>query len=256
MSDVKPLEQVHTLRQSDLQPGEKFKFLRERINQKLPQARRIQRRRGWDGTDNRLAINTAAELAREQIQHEVELEKATETDSLTGALNEDGFKNRFELEIASSTRNNTETVLIFLDSNNLKQINDRQGHDAGTKYIIKIAEILQSRTRQNTDAVARWGGDEYAVILANTSLDGAREWWKQIEEAFHVNGVSIAAGATSIKPDEIEDPTQIKKIAHQSKLEADKALYDAKEKSKNAESGCVMITTEDLQEEIRLPQAA
>jgi diguanylate cyclase (GGDEF)-like protein len=234
--------------------AERIGILREKVKSKIPAAEKIIKKSGLSPRENlkRLVINTAGEKVRDEIQ----ARKESSIDELTGLLTSKAFAETFVEKVAASSRTNSDLAIIYLDANNLKSINDTQGHAAGDEYLKSIAEVLKSGTRIN-DAAARWGGDEYGVILANANIEGAKEWWKQMVPLFKEKGISIGAGASMIHPEDLQNPTQYAKVMAQAKEQADKALYVAKPISKST-NDCIMITSADLTQdaEIELPKAA
>ncbi len=100
------------------------------------------------------------------------IQRQATTDGLTGLVNHKTFYEILEKELWRSRRYGGRISLIMIDIDNLKSINDVYGHRAGDKAIRKISKIIKECIRQ-IDTAARYGGDEYAVILLNTSLDDA-----------------------------------------------------------------------------------
>ena len=103
---------------------------------------------------------------RERIAH---LEGLTMTDELTGLLNRRGFYNLFRRELAAGRRHGGGGggVLVLIDLDGFKRINDTHGHLAGDAYLRQVARLLAGAVRQE-DVVARLGGDEFALLLTNT----------------------------------------------------------------------------------------
>jgi diguanylate cyclase (GGDEF)-like protein len=98
------------------------------------------------------------------------LNEAAETDPLTELLNRRGFGKRLELELERSRRYGTEFSLISGDLDNFKQVNDNYGHQVGDEVLVEVAELLRRYARR-TDAVARVGGEEFALVVAGTGPD-------------------------------------------------------------------------------------
>jgi diguanylate cyclase (GGDEF)-like protein len=162
----------------------------------------------------------------EKIQHQ-----AT-TDGLTGLVNHKTFYDVLEKELRRSRRYGGKICLIMIDIDNLKKINDTYGHRAGDKVVREISKRIKKSVRQ-IDIAARYGGDEFAVILPNTSLSDtvfAAErmlnavshspiaWKKERIE------VSISVGLG-----EYESTTSPEEIT----ILSDQALYTAKEAGRN-----------------------
>lgn len=86
------------------------------------------------------------------------------TDSLTGLANRRGFLLRFERDLALARRRGQSMALLLVDCDHFKEINDRYGHPTGDWALKVLAHILRGAVRRN-DVVARWGGDEFVVLL-------------------------------------------------------------------------------------------
>ncbi len=91
-------------------------------------------------------------------------------DHLTKLPNRRLFFDRFNQTILSGRRNKTYSALLFLDLDNFKLINDRYGHEVGDLLLIEVAKRLKSSIR-DTDTVARYGGDEFVIIISNLNID-------------------------------------------------------------------------------------
>ncbi|MEO5335928.1 MAG: GGDEF domain-containing protein [Magnetospirillum sp. WYHS-4] len=119
------------------------------------------------------AAEAEARLA-EQMSRIVELERLALTDELTGILNRRGFQRELTHALAAARRYDEKGVLVYVDLDGFKPINDTYGHAAGDEVLRRVARILQDNVR-DTDAVGRMGGDEFAVLLARSSWeDGLR----------------------------------------------------------------------------------
>lgn len=99
-------------------------------------------------------------------------QRQAKTDGLTGMLNHRTFYEQLEIELRRSQRYTSQLSIIMIDIDNLKPINDGYGHRAGDMAIKQIARRISACIRQ-IDIAARYGGDEFSVILPNTSLEDA-----------------------------------------------------------------------------------
>jgi diguanylate cyclase (GGDEF)-like protein/PAS domain S-box-containing protein len=108
-----------------------------------------------------------------------ELEKLSSEDSLTGLQNRRMIFERIKHEIERVRRYGADLSLIFCDLDYFKEINDTYGHNAGDGVLRTIAEILR-RSVRNSDVVGRYGGDEFLLVLPQTSLKGAGELAERI----------------------------------------------------------------------------
>lgn len=108
------------------------------------------------------------------------LKEEAYTDGLTGIFNRKGLEKTF-LELAQ----NSDGVVIMVDLDKFKPINDTFGHDAGDEAIKLAARTLAQNTRQHTDIIARLGGDEFIVVLKGVSALEAEARIDQLKTAFN-----------------------------------------------------------------------
>ena len=153
-------------------------------------------------------------------------------DKLTGAYNKRYFENFLGHEITHSLRSHRELALLMLDLDHFKRINDTYGHVFGDKVLASIADTVRSVIRPQ-DFFIRYGGEEFAVMIANSDMAQVMEVAERIrstvestpifneEKNVPVN-MTISIGASKIKI----APISPKELIEQ----ADKALYEAKEK--------------------------
>jgi len=109
------------------------------------------------------------------------LKRVSVTDWLTGLSNRRYFDQRLAEEVARSRRHFTPLSLVLIDLDGFKAINDRFGHPAGDAVLASAGGALRGRARAG-DVVARIGGDEFAAILHNTTLEGALSFARSVEE--------------------------------------------------------------------------
>ena len=167
-----------------------------------------------------------------------ELKNISTKDHLTGLFNKRYFETKLDDLLNLAKRSNTHLTLIMLDIDNFKPINDRFGHLAGDYYLADIGETMGQQLQRSTDFAARYGGDEFAVVLYDTDKEEALKIAERIKKS--VANVSIrpefgplgeksttaSIGIISIIPDQSSTLKEI--IAW-----ADKALYQAKQLGRN-----------------------
>lgn len=173
-------------------------------------------------------------LAVENANLMLELKKAAIMDPLTGAYNYGYFRN--ELESVIEERKGIPVSLIMIDINNFKSINDNYGHLTGDYLLKEVTAVLKQSVR-GADTVARYGGDEFAVILPGATTEEALQVARRIEKAvaerdFNFDGIDIKAtvswGAITTLDSEVKSINRIIDIA-------DKKLYNMKKLKKTAE---------------------
>jgi diguanylate cyclase (GGDEF)-like protein len=160
------------------------------------------------------------------------IQRQATTDGLTGLVNHKTFYEILERELWRSRRYGGQISLIMVDVDNLKKINDAFGHRAGDKVIREVSKRIKECIRQ-IDIAARYGGDEFAVILLNTSLSDAAVVAQRMVEAVANSPttwnkeqipLSISVGLGRYDADSTpEDITS----------RSDQALYTAKQAGKN-----------------------
>ena len=135
------------------------------------------------------ALTIALSMIAEQQRRIEQLENETITDALTGLMNKLGFMRAMERELNRANRTGkASAVLVILDLDGLKQVNDSMGHQTGDAYIAGFAEALRKAVR-GTDYIARLGGDEFAILL--TDVDATRGWKRVETIAIELNSGSV-----------------------------------------------------------------
>jgi diguanylate cyclase len=176
--------------------------------------------------------------ARYQMEQQaVELDrtrKEARTDALAGVPNRKGFDERLQFAVSSFKRKRTTFALLMCDVDHFKWINDTHGHQAGDRVVQLIGETL-SRTLRPTDFVGRYGGDEFAVILAGVNTSAAIQTAERIRHAIEQRNFDVAndgsrvAVTFSMGMAIAEDDDTIESIM----TKADKALYKSKQGGRN-----------------------
>ena len=172
---------------------------------------------------------------RELSEVNQKLTEQNTIDSLTGVKNRSAFDRRLIAEGRISRRQQTPMSLLMIDIDKFKNINDKYGHLGGDHTIRAIANTLSEYVKRPTDLVSRFGGEEFAIILPCTDIEGALLVAEQIRQAISEltivhNGhtipltVSIGVSETIIESD--EHPMLLLE-------QADKALYKAKRSGRN-----------------------
>jgi diguanylate cyclase (GGDEF)-like protein/PAS domain S-box-containing protein len=150
-------------------------------------------------------------------------------DALTGLLNRRAFMEALDKAVHHLNRHGTPAALLFLDLDGFKRLNDTQGHQAGDKALVAVAQALRSGVRKN-DIVGRLGGDEF-VILADGIGDFqqasvmAQKLLQEVKAAVPSSGLSCSVGVALACP--LHTPTQLLQ-------QADDAMYWAKQRGRDA----------------------
>lgn len=168
--------------------------------------------------------------------------KISETDPLTGVANRRAFEHALERELSRAQRSGTELTLLLVDIDHFKAFNDRHGHQAGDEALRAVAQALVSACRA-FDTVARYGGEELAVILPtcpwSESLAAAERIRTAVAAADVPGGLTVSVGV-AIYPMHGLDPGSLIRAA-------DEALYRSKAAGRNCVSLAGDIWTEEPQ---------
>lgn len=175
------------------------------------------------------------EAEREVVRLQNELAETSEMvrhDQLTGALNRRGLEETLDRELARAGRRQSPLCVALLDVDNFKALNDTHGHQTGDDALIHLARVIRETMRPH-DTLARFGGEEFLIILPDTSLADAvaavTRLQRELTKRFflHKNErllITFSAGVTAFRAEESRNKT----IAR-----ADAAMYQAKKAGKN-----------------------
>ncbi|MBI1205076.1 MAG: diguanylate cyclase [Rhodopseudomonas sp.] len=146
-----------------------------------------------------LAIHLVRELGRRK-DAESKLAVLAATDSLTGLANRRSFKDAIGREWQRSQREQTTLAMMMIDVDKFKTYNDVHGHQAGDRLLRAVGHAIAGGIGRGGDIGARYGGDEFAVLLPGTDIAGALRVADNIRQAFaaQIEEKNIAAGALSI----------------------------------------------------------
>lgn len=174
-----------------------------------------------------LALYLAREMRRRN-EAEATLAILATTDGLTGLFNRRYLNQAFQREWARAMRERTPLALVMCDTDLFKSYNDSHGHQTGDKLLQAIGAAMNASIRRGTDVAARYGGDEFAILLPMTSADGAatvadavRRRFPEICDELGIPRSHLSVGIASLVPLRGEDSNLLMTTA-------DHALYQAK----------------------------
>lgn len=154
-----------------------------------------------------------------------ETQRLAHTDSLTGIPNRRALHEMLERELHSSERYDTPFAFVILDLDDLKKINDTGGHSLGDLALKRFAQVIKKNARKG-DIFARYAGDEFVVVMAQSDREQATRGVERIMSALRRNGLSSSIGVSMFPTDGTDGQTLF--------FSADEALYQAKQAGKNA----------------------
>lgn len=158
-----------------------------------------------------------------------EYEKSSKEDPLTGCLNRAGFSSVLLREQENLSKNDSPVSFVILDIDHFKQINDAYGHNVGDEVLVNLTKLIQSKIR-NTDALIRWGGEEFVILCGDTPIQNAQFLAEKLRMAIESTSlikqqqVTCSFGIAEMIAG--EDPKRLFE-------RADKALYASKEGGRN-----------------------
>jgi diguanylate cyclase (GGDEF)-like protein/PAS domain S-box-containing protein len=172
----------------------------------------------------------------ERLQLEAQLQRLSQLDGLTGLYNRRYFDQQLQAEWRRLRRIGAPLALLMLDIDHFKAYNDALGHLAGDDALRKVSTVLQESLQREGDVACRYGGEEFAIILANTGLEGGEHVAARIHAAIaHLDiahpasplgRLSLSIGLTVVDPVSDEAPGELL-------AQGDQALYRAKHEGRN-----------------------
>lgn len=158
------------------------------------------------------------------------LEELSSTDKLTGLHNRLKLDEMFAYELSQAQRYEKSFSVLLIDIDRFKDVNDTYGHQVGDQILVEFSKLLKRNSR-STESLGRWGGEEFLVILPETTADGAMAFAEKIRQLVGAHEFPVAGTVTC----SIGVSTFHKNDSRESMLDrADKALYCAKGKGRNA----------------------
>ena len=157
-------------------------------------------------------------------------------DELTGLFNRRGFDSRLRLEWNRAKREQTMSSIMMIDIDSFKKYNDVYGHLQGDVALYTVAKVIEQTLKRPADFCARWGGEEFIVLLPDTDLPGALTVAEQIRKNIentqipcdngNITKATVSIGVNTIMPKQDV-------LVHDFIAGADHALYRAKESGRN-----------------------
>jgi len=185
---------------------------------------------------NQSVVKARIKTQLKMVDYVRTIEKLCMLDALTGLSNRRGFDTRMDVEWGRAYREKKQLGLIMLDIDKFKKYNDTYGHPQGDILLQALAEVINKTLNRTADFAARWGGEEFMILLPDTALEGT----VNIAEQIRMNvkdtivpcadgtktSTTISLGVDSIIPEEGHSPADF--IAG-----VDKLLYAAKNNGRN-----------------------
>ncbi len=207
-----------------------------------------QRYEAQAGTKFLERLAAIAAVCLESVLAQERLKLAGLTDALTGVHNRRYFEHRCPIEIAQARRYRLPLACLFLDIDHFKQINDRHGHASGDGVLRMVGLMIQGQLRAG-DTIARWGGEEFVLLLPRASAAAAHEIAERVRlriagQAFPATAGGELQATVSIglaMLDEQDRQTEPRRAAEALVATADRALYQAKSGGRNRVSTIVAL---------------
>lgn len=176
-----------------------------------------------------------ADLERERDKLIETLREQSSTDFLTGLPNRRAFFEAAEAEMARARRHGFGLVLLLLDVDHFKRVNDQLGHTAGDLALVAVSGVLHQGMRQG-DLAARLGGEEFVALLSHCSLEAGMAFAERLREAIQAEAIDVGAGQPALHltvsiglADSVHHGHELEALM----ARADEAMYRAKHEGRN-----------------------
>ncbi|MDX1724594.1 MAG: diguanylate cyclase [Pseudomonas sp.] len=172
----------------------------------------------------------------QRLQLEAQLQRLSQQDGLTGLYNRRFFDSQLNSEWRRLRRQGASLTLLMLDIDYFKSYNDRLGHLAGDDALRQVSDVLRTSLQREGDSACRYGGEEFAIILADTGLEGGMHVASRVQQRLEalnlahpgspMGRLTLSIGLAVAEPGSGESPDLL--VAH-----CDQALYRAKHEGRN-----------------------
>lgn len=183
------------------------------------------------------AYRALRESQRQLLETNIQLQRLTNVDGLTGLNNRRYFDEYLDIEWRRAAREGDPLSLLMVDIDAFKLYNDTYGHLAGDETLKSVAKALQVGCERPADIAARFGGEEFVVVLPGTSVVAAAALGEKLRMAVEKLGIPHSSSPTAVHVTVSIGAASIQPLQHTSALAlidaADKALYTAKHAGRN-----------------------
>lgn len=195
-----------------------------------------------DETRNIDIVGAVATASLEIVWDLEEASRRARTDPLTGLANRRAFEERLDQVLNEADRFGVPVSLLVVDLDHFKHVNDTWGHEAGDVVLRKVARLLSDGVR-SVDTVARYGGEEIAILLPQTSLSGSVELAERLCRAIAARTIPVASTEISVSAS-FGVASYPEAVATRDALfpAADRALYEAKNAGRNCVRSAAILS--------------